>query len=219
MWLTVSQSVSLGVETHPGLMTTFLLLFDSYGLVFVGRSLWREDGSVFCICCWHLQRVFPGSESLGTRDHILLSQIWDFLLVASYDSHTHLSQSQSHIATDGRSVSQSVIQSVSKSLCRASSGAHNHIFITVWQLRSCFCGVPSLTTEWVSFVYAGGPCQLSFSRVRIPRDSRPYFTVSDLRLTFSSPPTARRVMVDVFDPASTRVPVTDSLYIAAVWTT
>jgi hypothetical protein len=46
--LTVSQSVSLCVESHLGLMTRDLLLFDSYGLVFVGRPLWREDRSVFC---------------------------------------------------------------------------------------------------------------------------------------------------------------------------
>jgi hypothetical protein len=32
--LTVSQSVSLGVEPHLGLMTRYFLLFDSYGLVF-----------------------------------------------------------------------------------------------------------------------------------------------------------------------------------------
>jgi hypothetical protein len=44
---TVSQSVSLGVEAHLGLMTRYLLLFDNYGPVFVGRSLWREDGSVW----------------------------------------------------------------------------------------------------------------------------------------------------------------------------
>jgi hypothetical protein len=37
--LTDSQSVSLGVELHLGLMTRCLLLFDSYGLVFVGRPL------------------------------------------------------------------------------------------------------------------------------------------------------------------------------------
>jgi hypothetical protein len=37
--LTVSQSVSLGVELHIGLMTRYLLLFDSYRLVFVGRPL------------------------------------------------------------------------------------------------------------------------------------------------------------------------------------
>jgi hypothetical protein len=43
-----------------------------------------------------------------------------------------LSQSQSHTAIDGRSVS--------KSWCRAPSGAHDQIFITVWQLRSRFVG-------------------------------------------------------------------------------
>jgi hypothetical protein len=35
--LTVGQSVALGVELHLGLMTRYLLLFDSYDLVFVGR--------------------------------------------------------------------------------------------------------------------------------------------------------------------------------------
>jgi hypothetical protein len=53
---------------------------------------------------------------------------------------THLvksSQSQSYIATDGLSIS--------KSWCRAPSGAHDQIFIIVLQLRSCFCGAPSLT--------------------------------------------------------------------------
>jgi hypothetical protein len=37
--LTFSQSLSLGVEPHLGLMTRYLLFFDSYGLVFVGRPL------------------------------------------------------------------------------------------------------------------------------------------------------------------------------------
>jgi hypothetical protein len=57
----------------------------------------------------------------------------------------------------------------------------------------------------LSFVCAAGSCQLSLSRVIIPWDLRPYFTVSDLRLPFSSPPTTRRVTVEEFDPASTRV--------------
>jgi hypothetical protein len=77
-------------------MTRYLLLFDSYGFVFVRRPLWREDGSVFRICC--------------------LS-----------------------------------------------------------------------TPTWV----------------RVPWDPWPYFTLSDLRLLFSSPPTTSRVTVQVFDPAST----------------
>jgi hypothetical protein len=52
---------------------------------------------------------------------------------------------------------------------------------------------------------AAGARQRSHSRVRVPWDSWPYFTVSDLRLPFSSPHTTRRVTVEVFDPASTRV--------------
>jgi hypothetical protein len=35
--LTVSQSISLGVEPQLRLMTRYLLLFDSYGRVFLGR--------------------------------------------------------------------------------------------------------------------------------------------------------------------------------------
>jgi hypothetical protein len=52
---------------------------------------------------------------------------------------------QSHIAIDG--------QSINKSWCRAPSGAHDQIFITVWQLRSCFCGAPSLTRGRVCLLY------------------------------------------------------------------
>jgi hypothetical protein len=68
-WRLISQEVT----------TRYLLLSDRYGLVFVGSPLWREDGSVICICCWPLP-VFLGPEYLGNRDHILLSQIWDFPL-------------------------------------------------------------------------------------------------------------------------------------------
>jgi hypothetical protein len=63
----ISQSVSLGVEPHLGIMTRYLLLFNSYGLVFVGRSLYMLLALA--------SAVFLGSESLGTREHILLSQI------------------------------------------------------------------------------------------------------------------------------------------------
>jgi hypothetical protein len=54
-------------------------------------------------------------------------------------------QSQSHIATNG--------QSISKSWCRALSGAHDQIFITLWQLRFCFCGELSLTRGRVCLLY------------------------------------------------------------------
>jgi hypothetical protein len=46
-WRSLSQSVLVS-SPHLGLMTRYLLLFDSYSLLIVGRPLWREDGSVFC---------------------------------------------------------------------------------------------------------------------------------------------------------------------------
>jgi hypothetical protein len=102
--------------------------------------------------------VILGSEPRGTRDHNLLSQIRDLPFrrliwlaglrwrYSTSSPHGLVSNSsQSHIATDG--------QSVSTSWCRAPSGAHDQIFIAVWQLRSCFCGVPSLTRGRVYLLY------------------------------------------------------------------
>jgi hypothetical protein len=90
-----------------------------------------------------------------------------------------------------------VSQSVSKSWCRAPTV----LTVTVWLLW----GALSDERTGLSFVYAAGPCQRSLSRVRLPWGSRPHFTVPDLRLPISSPPTTRRVTVEVFDPASTLV--------------
>jgi hypothetical protein len=47
MRLTVSQSVSLGVEPHLGLMTRYLLLLDNYGLVCVGALSDERTGLSF----------------------------------------------------------------------------------------------------------------------------------------------------------------------------
>jgi hypothetical protein len=71
---TDGQSVSLGVELHLGLMTRYLLLFDIYGFVFCGApSLTRARVCLLLLVL--ASAVFLGSESLGTGDHILLSQI------------------------------------------------------------------------------------------------------------------------------------------------
>jgi hypothetical protein len=89
-WRSVSQSVSLGVERHLGLMTRYLLLFDSYGLVSVGRPLWREDGSVFCICCWPLPaHSFSGPSPLWLAPIFYCLRFETSLFVASYDSQGH----------------------------------------------------------------------------------------------------------------------------------
>jgi hypothetical protein len=58
----------------------------------------------------------------------------------------------------------------------------------------------------LSLTTAAGPRQRVHSRVRVPWDSRTYFTVSDSRLPFSSSSKIRLATVEVFDPASTRDP-------------
>jgi hypothetical protein len=95
--------------------------------------------------------------------------------------------------------------SVSKSWCRAPFGAHDQIFITVWQLRSCFSVAPSLTRVRVCLLYL---LLALASAVFLRSESlgtRDHILLSDLRPRFSSPPTTRRVMMEVFDPVFTRV--------------
>jgi hypothetical protein len=84
-------------------------------------------------------------------------------------------------------------------------GAYDQIFIICMTITVLFLwGALSDKKTGLSFVYVAGPCQRNLSLVPVPWVSRPYFTVSHLRLFFSSPPTTRRVTVEVFDPASTR---------------
>jgi hypothetical protein len=73
---TDGQSVSLGIEPHLGLVTRYLLFLDSYGLVSCGApSLTRGQVCLLCMLLVLASAVFLGSESLGTRDHMLLSHI------------------------------------------------------------------------------------------------------------------------------------------------
>jgi hypothetical protein len=78
----VSQSVSLGIEPHLGPMTRYLFLSDSYVLVSMGRPLWREEGSVFCMS-------FSGPSPLGLAIVFYCLTFETSLFVASYDSHGH----------------------------------------------------------------------------------------------------------------------------------
>jgi hypothetical protein len=71
--MTVSQSLSLGIEPHLGLMTKYLLLFDSYGLVVWGAFSDERTDVSFIYAAGLASLVFLGFESFGTRDHILLS--------------------------------------------------------------------------------------------------------------------------------------------------
>jgi hypothetical protein len=102
-------------------------------------------------------------------------------------------------------------QSVSKSCCRAPSEAHEQIFISLTVTVLFLWGALSDERTGLSFVYAADPCQRSLSLLRVPRDSRPCFAVSDFRLSLSSSPTTRSVTVKVFDPASTPAAFTSKL--------
>jgi hypothetical protein len=119
------------------------------------------------------------------------------------------SESESYVTTDGQSASLSWYKAPIRGLrpdfyFRTESGIRLTVtFLNPW-------GALFDERTGLSFVYAAGHCQRSFYRVIVTWDLRPYFAVSDLRLPFSSPPTTRRVTVEVFDPASTRV--SSSLY-------
>jgi hypothetical protein len=106
------------------------------------------------------------------------------------------SESESYVTTDVRSASLSWNKA------------------SIWGVRPGFycCqtvdgllmwGVVSDERTCLSFTIAAGPRQRSHSQVRAPWDSWSYFTVSDSRLPFSSPPKPRSATVEVFDPAST----------------
>jgi hypothetical protein len=82
----VDQSV-LESSTHLGLTTRSLLLSDSCVFVDVGRSLWREDGSVLYNCCWS-----SPAQSFSCPIPLVLLTIFyclrfeTSLIAASYDS-------------------------------------------------------------------------------------------------------------------------------------
>jgi hypothetical protein len=114
----------------------------------MGRPLWWKDGSVFCICCLLLPaQSFSNPSPSGLATIFYCIRFETYLFVASYDSQGHGGGIRSRLHTGGytsksKSMSHCHWRSVSKSWCQAPSGAHDQIFITVWQLRSCFVGRP-----------------------------------------------------------------------------
>jgi hypothetical protein len=88
-WRPVSQQVLMS-SPHLELMTRHFLLFDIYGLVFVGRPLWREDGSVSCICSWPLPaQSLSGPNPLELETIFYRLRLETFLFVAFHDSQGH----------------------------------------------------------------------------------------------------------------------------------
>jgi hypothetical protein len=88
-----------------------------------------------------------------------------------------------------------LLPTVSRPVClgiKHTSGAYDQIFISQIVAGLLMWGAFSDERTGPLFTVATGPRQRSHSRVRVPWDSRPYFTFSDSRLPFPSPPTTRR---------------------------
>jgi hypothetical protein len=130
--------------------------------------------SAHVITGWRLSRTQPVAPTVSTFS----TETTGYPRLSTSQSHI-----QSYVMTDG--------QSASLSRCQAPPGAHDQIFVTVRQFRVCWSGARSLTRAGLSFTIAAGPCQRSHSRVRVPRDSWPYFTISDSRLPQTGGPGSR----------------------------
>jgi hypothetical protein len=131
----------------------------------------------------HFQYVFTVAH-LKSSIHTLHLHRQTSCILLFWASGIHLEMSKTKTVQVKVKVTLLLMDSQSVSLgVEPPSGAHDQIFFTVWHLRSGFCGAPSLTRGRVFFfVYAAGPCQHSLSLVRVPWNSRPYFTVSDYSL-------------------------------------
>jgi hypothetical protein len=87
-------------STHPGLKTRFLLLSDSCRFVDVGRSIWREGGSVVYNFYWcSPAQSLSGPSPVGLATIFYGLKFETSLFVVSYDSQGYGEGILSHLHT------------------------------------------------------------------------------------------------------------------------
>jgi hypothetical protein len=186
---TVSLPVYLGIKHPSGAYDRIFITVGQLRVCWCGAvSLTRGR-----VCCLQLllgldSAVILGSE-YGYSWPYFTSQIPDFPFrrLLRLAGLRNFSESESKLCYDRR-FSRPVYLGI-----KHPSGAYDRIFITVWQLRVCWCGAFSLTRGRV----CGLQLLLGLASAVI-LGSESLGTVSDSRLPFSSPPTICGATVEVF---------------------
>jgi hypothetical protein len=163
----VSLPACLGVGTHMGPMSRFLLLSNNCKFFGVRRPLWRDDGYVAYNCSWaspEQSSSVPSPAGPVTTFYCPKSQTpqtWKpgshIYIPRNRVAHLYLQAQRFHLCSSTPAslvpVDAEVVlrSTVSRPVCLGveyQSGAHDNISITVRQLRVCSCGTSSLI-GWV----------------------------------------------------------------------
>jgi hypothetical protein len=114
------------------------------------HPLWREDGSLIYLynCLWALPEQLLSGSSPADLTTLFYCFIWDSPNLEGQVSVFYLSRykmafnsnSESHVTTDGQSVSLDV---------EPLFGSLDQTSVTVWRLLSCLCGASFLTRALV----------------------------------------------------------------------
>jgi hypothetical protein len=121
----------------------------------VGRCPWREDGTVVYNYCWFSPaQSFSGPSPMRLASMFYRLRFGTFLVSLPTTRRATVGVFDRASRRDGLKLKVKVMlrPMVSRPVClrvKHTFGAYEHIFISVRQLRVCWCGALSLTREWI----------------------------------------------------------------------